>query len=423
MLRLEVRVEIHSLHRRGFSDRAIARELGVHRETVKKYLSQPEETVLQRVRKALPSKLDAYREFIKGWVADDPHVRATMIYDRLCRLGFTGGYDIVKRYVGRLKKERDKRAYMRFETEPGRQGQVDFAEFRVVTSSGSELKLYLFTMILGYSRRLYGELFRRCDLSTFLDGHIHAFQFFGGVPQELLYDRMRNVYRGQREGHKQFNTSLLSCAWHYGFKPDVTPAYAPWVKGKVERPYSFIREGFWRGYSYSTLEQANRDLREWLILKEERVHGTTHEQVRERATREQPFLLPRPDEDLDTSFRFYRKVARDCTVQVEGNRYVVPHHLVGRNVLVRFKNEVVRIFDDTQLVVRYTAPTGKGQLVQDPRFYEALRRDRDMNKRKYAAHPRGKGKARQTISPRVRYELQVELRPAAAYDQLLREVP
>jgi hypothetical protein len=92
-------------------------------------------------------------------------------------------------------------------------------------------------------------------------------------------------------------------------------------------------------------------------------------------------------------------------------------------VVVRFKNEVVRIFDDTQLVVRYTAPSGKGQLVQDPRFYEALRQDRDMNKRKYAVHPRGKGKARQTISPRVLYELQVELRPAAVYDQLLREVP
>lgn len=113
MLHLEIRVEIHSLHRRDFSNRAIARELGIHRETDKDYLSKPEETVIHRVTKALPSKLDAYRKVIKGWVTDDPHVRATMIYDRLCRLGFTGSYDLVKRCVRALKKERDEWAYMR----------------------------------------------------------------------------------------------------------------------------------------------------------------------------------------------------------------------------------------------------------------------------------------------------------------------
>jgi hypothetical protein len=95
------------------------------------------------------------------------------------------------------------------------------------------------------------------------------------------------------------------------------------VKGKVERPYSFIREGFWRGYGFACIETANRDLAEWLQVKDERVHGTTHEVVRVRFERELPYLMPTPLREFDTSYRVYRKVHKDCTVRFEGNSYVV----------------------------------------------------------------------------------------------------
>ena len=89
---------------------------------------------------------------------------------------------------------------MRFETETGYQAQVDFGEFQITRPDGSVTKLYLFSMILGYSRKLYAELIERCDLPTFLDCHIHAFEYFGGVPEQILYDRMRNVYIGKIAG-------------------------------------------------------------------------------------------------------------------------------------------------------------------------------------------------------------------------------
>lgn len=109
--------------------------------------------------------------------------------------------------------------------------QVDFGEFQVENADGSILTLYLFSMILGYSRKLYGELIDRCDLPSFLDCHIRAFEYFGGVPDEILYDRMKNVYIGKLAGRKKFNSTLLGFALHYGFKPEVTPSYAAWVKG------------------------------------------------------------------------------------------------------------------------------------------------------------------------------------------------
>jgi len=87
-----------------------------------------------------------------------------------------------------------------------------------------------------------------------------AFAELGGVPQQILYDRMKNVYIGKIAGKKKFNDTLVGFALHYGFKPEVAPAYAAWVKGKVERPYNFIREGFWRGYGFICLDTANGDL-------------------------------------------------------------------------------------------------------------------------------------------------------------------
>jgi len=229
---------------------------------------------------------------------------------------------------------------------------------------------------------------------------------------------MKNVFIGKIAGKKKFNDTLLGFALHYGFKPEVAPAYAAWVKGKIERPYSFIREGFWRGYGFVCMESANRDLQKWLEKKEKRVHGTTHEVVLLRFAREKPHLRGLPPQAFDTSYRVYRKVHKDCTVRFESNSYVVPHTLVGKEILLRMKDKAMRIFSNDALVVTYEIPEGKGHLVQDKRFYEALKKDHEMNRRKYRSGRRGKGRAKYTISPlKPPYDMDVEVRPIAIYDQ------
>jgi hypothetical protein len=234
---------------------------------------------------------------------------------------------------------------------------------------------------------------------------------------------MRNVFIGKIAGKNKFNGTLMGFALHYGFKPEVSPAYAAWVKGKVERPYSFIREGFWRGYGFVCLETANVDLQKWLEKKEKRVHGTTHEVVCLRFAREAPHLTALPRQAFDTSYRVYRKVHKDCTVRFESNSYVVPHTLVGKRVILRVKNKVMRIFYDDSLIVTYEIPEGKGHLVQDKRFYDALKKDHEMNRRKYGNARRRKGRAKYTISPlKPPYDMDVEIRPVAIYDHAAGEV-
>lgn len=414
-------MDILTLHRRGLKQREIARTLGISRNTVKKYIDNPELGFEPFKGGPRSSQLDAYEANIKAWIEEDAEYRATWIYDRLTNMGFFGSYEIVKRKVREIKSEHQKVAYMRFETEPGYQAQVDFGEFQVERADGTIKKLYLFSMILGYSRKIYGELIDRCDLTTFLDCHINAFQFFGGVPEQILYDRMKNVYIGKIAGKARFNDTLMGFALHYGFEPRVAPSYAAWVKGKIERPYAFIREGFWRGYGFLCLETGNLDLHAWLLKKEQRIHGTTHEIITQRFDRERTHLAPLPPKAFDTSYRIYRKVYKDCTIRFEGNSYVTPHTLVGKQVILRVKNQKMRIFFDDCLVVTYEIPSGKGRLVQEKRFYRELQKDREMNKRKYGKPHRTKGRAKLTISPsRPLYDLDVQIRPMSIYDSEVR---
>ena len=416
-------MDIMTLHRKGLKQRAIARKLGISRNTVKKYIENPDLAFEPPPSHTRKSRLDPYSDNIKAWVEEDSDYTAAWIYDRLSNMGFIGSYEIVKRRVQRIKENYHKVAYMRFETEPGYQAQVDFGEFQVAKPDGSVTKLFLFSMILGYSRKMYAELIEHCDLPTFLGCHIHGFEYFGGVPEQILYDRMKNVYIGKIAGKKKFNDTLMGFALHYGFKPEVAPSYAAWVKGKVERPYSFIREGFWRGYGFICLESANRDLLTWLCKKDERVHGTTHEVVQDRFYHERPHLDMLPRQAFDTSYRIYRKVYKDCTVRFEGNSYVVPHDLVGRQIILRVKDQTMRIFYNDCLVVTYDIPAGKGNLVQDKRFYAALKKDREMNRRKYKSGRRLKGRAKYTISPsKPPYAMDVQVCPIFVYDQPVEEV-
>jgi len=143
----------------------------------------------------------------------------------------------------------------------------------------------------------------------------------------------------------------------------------------------------------------------------------------ERFEREKPHLQPLPLQAFDTSWRIYRKVYKDCTVRFEGNSYVVPHTLVGKDLVLRVKDKVMRIFDNDRLMVTYDVPEGQGNLIQDKRFYEALRQDREMNRRKYAHGKNGKGRAKYTISPiKPLYDMDVEIRSPYIYDRTIEEV-
>lgn len=421
MISREITLEINYFNNQGLSYRALSRKTGLDRRTVKRYAENPDLIGKSRISAPRSSKLDPFLPSIKNWLEEDEYYTATWIYDRLVKMGFDGGRTIVKDAVHEIKSENRRLAYARFETDPGRQAQVDFGDFKVVEPDGTEKTYYLFAMILGYSRMLYCELLERCDMVSFLDAHQRAFAYFGGVPGEILYDRMRNVYIGKLAGKDTFTQGMINLSCHYGFNPIVAPAYAPWVKGKIERPMDFIREGFWRGYELVNLAAANRDLMSFCEEKSHRIHGTTHEKVIDRFEREKQFLLPLSHSTLDVSEKLYRKVAKDCTISVDGSRYEVPYTLVGKKIVVRMKDGILRIFDDNKLVVTLDQSPVKGGFVCLAGLIDAIRADRRMNERKWRCPKRGKGKA--TRSPIAgKYDLDVQVRDIDTYASIGGEV-
>lgn len=413
MISAEVFMDIISLHRRGLSMRAIARKLGIHRDTVKKHIEGKSFPQYCK-NKRLESILDPYRQTIDDYLAEDDY-QATWILDRLKNMGYSGSYATVRDYVRLVKERHSRLAYTRFETEPGLQAQVDWGDFQIANPDGSSTTKYMFLMILGYSRAMYIEFVEQCTLEVFMDCHIRAFHFLCGIPAEILYDNMKQVVIGRAKGKAVFNDEFLHFAHHYSFAPRACPPYSPWVKGKAERPMEYVRQRFWRGYSYSTIEKLNRDAKTWLDeVANVRRHGTHRQHVSKRWTQEQKNLGSLPLKDFDTSIKVFRKVYKDCQISYNTNRYLVPHHMVGKKVMLKIKHHRISIYDDNVLLVSYLEAAGKHELIGNRLFYEQLKRDQQQVKRKYG---KNKGKATRGLTAGSLFP-QVEQRPLAIYDQI-----
>ena len=414
MITREAFMDIHSLHRQGLSMRAISRKLGIHRDTVKKYLLDPA-MPQYRKSKRKESILAPYHQMIDDWLAQDDY-RGTWIYNKIKDQGYPGGYDTVKAYVRSIKARNRRQAYLRFETVPGLQGQVDWADFKAAGAGLADITVYLFLLVLGFSRAMFAMFVDRCTMSAFMDAHQAAFKYLGGVPFEVLYDNMRNVFAGRVNGRAQINTEFADFANHCGFKPVLCAPYSPWAKGKVERPIDYIREAFWRGYVFESIEKANADLLHWLSdTANRRQHGTHRQLVDMRWQQETRSLSPVPA-DYDTAIKVYRKVYKDCLISYNGCRYQVPPEVVGKKVLLKIKGGIIRVFDDDRLLITHTQSQEKGRMITDPAIIEQIL---DMRREQSQKPPYGRHKGKATrglvngsLFPQVSY------RPLSVYEQL-----
>jgi transposase len=193
MLNMEEFLTLRDLFNEELSISEIARQTGHSRVTVQKYLNSQVPPAPQK-RPKKPSKLDGYREYIISRL-NEYTLSANRIYREIQERGFTGKYTIVKDFVRKVRPKIGVPAVYRCETKPGIQGQVDWAECGYIDIDGEKRKLYCFTIVLGYSRMRYAEFTLRKDVFTLIQCHINAFQYFGGYPQELLYDNITQIVK------------------------------------------------------------------------------------------------------------------------------------------------------------------------------------------------------------------------------------
>jgi len=212
---------IHMLKAQGLSISAIARRTGLDRKTIRRYLESGTAAPCYGPRLPRACKLDAFREYLQTRVEAYPGLSAQRLFREIQAMGYTGGYTRVTDWLRAVRPASDPGFERRFETPAGLQAQVDFARFVVHFRREPALAriVWLFSMVLGCSRYLFGRFVWRQTLDVLVRCHLEAFAEFGGAPRQILYDRMKTAVLGEPEaGAIIYHPTLLSLGTHYGFE-------------------------------------------------------------------------------------------------------------------------------------------------------------------------------------------------------------
>lgn len=356
---------IHQLHRDGVPIVQIARRLNMDRKTVRKYLRSGLQPPGYSPRASRGSCLDRYKNFLAQRLRDQPGLSARRLLREIQQDGYKGSYTTLTDFLRTLRPAPFEGYEHRFETPAGQQAQVDFARFTVYFTSEPDVQriVWLFTMVLGHSRYLFGRFAWRQTLDTVVRCHIEAFNEFGGAPRELLYDRMKTAVLGEPEpGEIVYHPTLLSVGAHYGFTVKACKPYRAKTKGKVERPYRYIRQDFFLGGTFEDIDDLNRQFDSWRAeVAHTRVHGTTGKIVSEHFRDEKTSLQALPARAFNDVLSMERRVTRDGMVSVDGNLYSIPDGRRIKNVQVERTATEVRILDGTQLLAVHGLLLGRGQ--------------------------------------------------------------
>lgn len=399
-------IVILELHKQGLSISSIAERVGMDRKTVRKYIALGVQAPRYGPRLPRPCVVDPFRDYLAHRIEEFPELSVARLYREVRELGYAGGRTSVREAIRKVRPPRHKPFEVRFETGAGQQAQVDFAHFLTEFEEAPGMRrIWLFSMVLGHSRYLWARFVAHQDLQTVLRCHMEAFSHFGGTPHEILYDRMKTAVLGEGEDrHIVYNEKLMALAEHYGFVPRACKAYRAKTKGKVERPFRYIRQDFFLGRRFRNLDDLNLQLRQWLAsVANVRLHGTTQRVVLQHFSEEQPTLQALPAGIFNAVIRLERRVSHEGFVSVGGNQYSVPDRTRKRVLEVHSLAHEIQIFEDGALLAVHPALEGTRQTSVLPEHRQLQNRIKDHDRQ------------RRLIEPVVR-------RPLDFYDQVGRRL-
>jgi len=362
--------EIHRLNNMQFSIRQIAKQLGLDRGSVKKYLEQPDITCQKRPGRV--SKLDPYRDLIREMVNDYPQIKAPVVLQHIRVKGFTGEITIVRDYLKQIRQGK-KQAFIRFESRPGEQFQIDWGHFGSLTYGKSSRKLYALAVIESHSRMLFVVFTHSQNQATLHQCLVAAFLYFGGTPGELVVDNMVTAVIERVGSMIRFNEAFLDFLRHFGITPKACNVRAPYEKGKVENSIRYIRHNFWPLRKFADLDDVNHQVLAWLdTTANQRVHQTTGEKPVDRFVKDA--LNPLPDPLPDYRETETLTVYKDFGVRFDANVYTVPPRLVGKTVTLKADSRTVFIYYKEKKVAAHTRKWEKKLRIDLPAHTEQVRK-------------------------------------------------
>jgi len=325
----------------------IAREHGCDWRTVKKYYLSRGSPPTKRNIENIPSKLDPYKQIILDKY--DNNVPATGIYMFLKkRKGYTGSYSLITKFLREENRKRTHQAIIRFETEPGKQAQVDWKESLIFkTKSGKSIKFNIFLITLGFSRMRFIKVTETRDQQTVFNCLFLAFYFFNGIPKEILFDNMRSITDKSRTTYDNvvYNDTFLAFAKEAGFIPKNCVAYRPCTKGKVESVARLMNRLKAFNSEIESFEDIEKETNEFNIDINNEIHKGTGKKPIELFEKEKEHLLPLGEYYRDRMMDFIdpdprRKVSKESLFSYKGHKYSVPPKYIGKYVYIVNDNNV-----------------------------------------------------------------------------------
>jgi transposase len=365
--------EIRRLHdvekwKRG----TIVAELGVHADVVDRVLDRGQGRAL--VVAPRPSLVDPYETFIDETLKSHPRLRATRLFDMIRLRGYDGGIAILRRHVAQVRPVPRGEVYLRTERLIGEQAQVDWAHVGQLAVAGGVRPLWVFVMLLAYSRAMWAELVFDLTVESLRRSLVRAARFFEGVTRQWLFDCPKTVVLARHGDAVRYHPELLEIAGALRVQPRLCRPRRPTDKGGVERANRFLHDRFFAARSITSIEDGNRQLLDFIRdIADVRPHPRFRDRtVAEVFAEEKEKLLSLPAVLPQTDLVAPANVDTTAFVRFGTNSYSVPHRYARSTVTLVASDTQVRLLDGAHVVARHDRSWGKHQRIEDPEHRREL---------------------------------------------------
>lgn len=331
----------------------LAKTWGCDYRTAKKYFYQDSNKPL--IRKSIPSKLDDYKEIINEKLKLCCSYNS--IYKFIQKKGYQGKYTILRDYCSLFKLDENKKATIRFETNPGLQAQVDWKETMTLHyRNGEAITFNIFLILLGYSRLKYIELTLDRSQDTVFKSLIHAFHYFGGIPKEIIFDNMKTVVDHSKSNYTEavINESFYQFSKDFGFEVWTCRPFRPQTKGKVEalartmerlRPYD---------YEFDSFDELEKIIKELNLDLNNEISQATKMVPFKLFEKEKEYLRHLPKNNIICSYmnvkNITRIVSKESLITYDNRKYSVDPQYIGKTVSISVSNDTLYIYFNKNII-------------------------------------------------------------------------
>lgn len=350
----------------------IARQLHLHRDTVRGVLAVA--SALRPASVVKPKLIDPYVPFVQEILAKFPTLAASRLYAMVQARGYRGGSSHFRHLVAPMRPKPMAEAFLRLRTLAGEQAQVDWAHMGHVQIGKAQRPLMAFVMVLSHSRRIFLHFSLNARMDSFLQGHVLAFEAWGGVPRVILSDNLKSAVLERAGDAIRFNPEYLAFAAHHRFEPRPVAVARGNEKGRVERSIRYIRDNFFAARTYSDVDDLNTQARAWCDgpAAQRPCPGFASLTVQQVFESEQSSLMALPEHAYPVAECEVVQVGKTPYVRFDLNDYSVPHTHTRRTLTVQATPQRVRVLDGQTTLADHLRSYDRGAQIECPTHIQAL---------------------------------------------------